>query len=136
PSSPARGASPDHYGNVVRALLAGRLVPVLGAGVNVGGDEGRALPGLAEVAAHLADSFDCPPGHEANLARISEYVALTRGVGPLYDELHALYDRDYDPGPAHRLLADAATRLRERGLPRPLIVSTNFDVALERAFSE
>lgn len=135
PSAPRRSEGADRYGDVVKALTGGRLVPVLGAGVNLGGD-GRALPGLAEVAAYLAGCFDCPPGHDRDLARVSEYVALTKGVGPLYDELHALYDRDYEPGPAHRLLANAASRLRERGLPCPLIVSTNFDVALERAFSE
>ena len=136
PSVPARSATTDHYGDVVKALLGGRLVPVLGAGVNIGGDGAHALPGLAEVAAFLAESFECPPGHERDLARVSEYVALTKGVGPLYDQLHALYDRDYEPGAAHRLLADSAARLRERGLPRPLIVTTNFDVSLERAFSE
>ena len=136
PSVPTRSATTDHYGDVVKALLGGRLVPVLGAGVNIGGDGAHALPGLAEVAAFLAESFECPPGHERDLARVSEYVALTKGVGPLYDELHALYDRDYEPGAAHRLFADSAARLRERGLPHSLIVTTNFDVSLERAFSE
>ena len=126
----------DHYGDVVKALLGGRLVPVLGAGVNVQADGGDGLPALAEVASYLAECFDYPPEHERDLARISEYVSLTRGVGPLYDELHALYDRDYEPGPVHRVLADVARLLRERDLPRQLIVTTNFDVALERAFSE
>jgi len=135
PEAPAR-PSEDHYGNVVKAFLAGRLVPVLGAGVNLDGDGGDGLPALAEVASYLAECFDYPPEHERDLARISEYVALTKGVGPLYDELHMLYDRDYEPGPAHRLLADVARLLRERGLPRQLIVTTNFDLALERAFSE
>ena len=125
----------DHYGEVVKALLAGRLAFVLGAGVNLSGD-GRGLPALAEVASYLAESFGCPPEHERDLARISQYVALTKGVGPLYDELHALYDRDYEPGPVHRLLARVAGLLRERGLSRPLIVTTNFDLALERALSE
>ena len=52
------------------------------------------------------ERFDCPPEHARSLARISEYVALTKGVGPLYDELHALFDHDYEPGVAHRLLAE------------------------------
>ena len=44
-----------------------------------------------------------------------------KGVGPLYDELHDLLDRDYDPGPVQRALADvAALRLREREAPRQL----------------
>jgi DNA-binding SARP family transcriptional activator len=124
----------DHYGAVADAILAGRLIPVLGAGVNsADGDELPARPGLVEVAAHLAERFACPPEHERDLARISEYVALTRGVGPLYDELHAIFDQDVAPGPVHRLVADAAVVQRARGAPRPLIVTTNFDLAVEHA---
>ena len=127
----------DHYQDVVGALLAGRLVVVLGAGVNrKNGTGGRTLPELPDVAAYLAERFDCPPEHERDLARISEYVALTKGIGPLYDELHALFDHDYEPGAAHRLLAETMSLLRQRATPRPLIVTTNFDVALERAFTE
>ena len=37
----------DHYAEVVKALLAGRLVPVLGTGVN---RDGRPSPGLDEIA--------------------------------------------------------------------------------------
>ena len=121
----------DHYAEVVKALLAGRLVPVLGTGANFDGG----IPGLDEIAAYLADCFDYQPeGRE--LARVSEYVALMKGVGPLYDELHDLLDRDYDPGPVQRSLADMAQVLRERGASRQLIVTTNLDLALERAFAD
>jgi DNA-binding SARP family transcriptional activator len=125
----------DHFADVVKALLAGRLVPVLGGGVNVSAD-GEALPGPSELAAHLAGCFDCPPERAHDLASVAEYVTLTKGVGPLYDELHALFDRDYAPGPVHRLLAEVAAELREGGAPQQLIVTTNFDEALERAFRE
>jgi DNA-binding SARP family transcriptional activator len=125
----------DHFADVVKALLTGRLVPVLGGGVNVSAD-GEALPGPSELAGHLAGCFDCPPERAHDLASVAEYVTLTKGVGPLYDELHALFDRDYAPGPVHRLLAEAAADLREGGAPQQLIVTTNFDEALERAFRE
>ena len=93
PGSSTVGLADDHYAEVVKALLAGRLVPVLGTGANFDGG----IPGLDEIAAYLADCFDYQPeGRE--LARVSEYVALMKGVGPLYDELHDLLDRDYDPG--------------------------------------
>jgi DNA-binding SARP family transcriptional activator len=121
----------DHYADVVKALLAGRLVPVLGTGTNFDGS----IPGLDEIATYLADCFDYQP-ESRELARVSEYVALMKGVGPLYDELHDLLDRDYDPGPVQRSLADVARVLRERGAPRQLIVTTNLDLALERAFSD
>ena len=121
----------DHYAEVVKALLAGRLVPVLGTGVNRDG----AIPGLDEIAGYLADSFDYPPANR-DLARVSEYVALMKGVGPLYDELHDLLDRDYDAGPVHRALAELAAAIGAHDAPRQLIVTTNYDVALERAFAE
>jgi DNA-binding SARP family transcriptional activator len=121
----------DHYAEVVKALLSGRLVPVLGTGTHADG----AVPGLDEIAAYLADFFDYPPTSR-ELARVSEYVALMKGVGPLYDELHDLLDRDYDAGPVHCSLAAVAKTLGSSGAPRQLIVTTNYDLALERAFAD
>jgi DNA-binding SARP family transcriptional activator len=139
------GPSPaDHYADVLKGLLTSRLVPVLGPGVFLSGRPEEAiwdellatfLPGDAEVAAHLARLFDCPP-EVVGLARVSEYVAVTRGVGPLYDELHALFDRDYPPGPAHRLLASLPPLLRARGLPCQLIITSGYDATLEHAFAD
>ena len=100
--------------------MAGRLVTVLGAGVNRRNGAGGELPTLGELAAHLAERFDMPPGHEPDLARVSQYVALTKGVGPLYDELHALLDHDLEPGPAHHLVAATAAIAARAGLPRQL----------------
>jgi hypothetical protein len=82
------------------------------------------------VAAYLGQQFDCQP---ARLAQTSQYVAVTRGSGPLYDELHSLYDAEFDPSPAHRLIARLPAVLRERGAPQLLVVTTNYDLALERA---
>ena len=128
----------DHFGEVVSAFLAGRLVVIVGAGVNHLGERahGDGLPGPAEVAAHLASCFDCPPEHARDLALVAEYVALTRGVGPLYDELHTLFERDSAPGPVHRTLAELAGLLRARGGSNQLVVTNNFDDVLEQAFRE
>jgi DNA-binding SARP family transcriptional activator len=123
------GPVDDHYAEVVKAMLSGRLVPVLGTGAHFDG----VIPGLDEIASYLADCFDYAPTNR-ELARVSEYVALMKGVGPLYDELHDLLDRDYVPGPVHRSLAEVATTLGNSGGPRQLIVTTNYDLALERAF--
>jgi SIR2-like domain len=127
----------DHVGDVVTALLGGRLVLIVGAGVNHPSERAEeGLPSPAEVATHLAKCFDCPPEHVRDLAHVAEYVALTKGVGPLYDELHTLFDRDCPPGPVHRSLAELAGMLRRRGGPHQLIVTTNFDDVLEQAFRE
>ena len=121
----------DHYAEVVKALLAGRLVPVLGTGVNRDG----ATPGSTRSPA-TSPTRSTIRRRTEDLARVSEYVALMKGVGPLYDELHDLLDRDYDAGPVHRALAELACCDRRASAPRQLIVTTNYDVALERAFAE
>jgi DNA-binding SARP family transcriptional activator len=121
-----------HYRELVDALFAGRLVPVLGAGAHADTQHGRngIAPGVDDAADYLARQFDCQP---ARLAQISQYVEVTRGSGPLYDELHSLYDADFDPSPAHRLVARLPALLRERGAAQLLVVTTNYDLALERA---
>jgi hypothetical protein len=67
---------------------------------------------------------------------VSQYVAVTHGIGPLYDELHELYCRDYPPSPVHRSLAALAPLLRARGLPLQTLVTTSYDATLERAFGD
>jgi hypothetical protein len=58
------------------------------------------------------------------------------GSGPLYEELRSLFDVDYRPTPVHDFLAGLPAVLRERTHPPryQLIVTTNYDDALERAF--
>jgi DNA-binding SARP family transcriptional activator len=132
----SRVTAADHFGEALQALLAGRLVPVLGPAVHRPAEANgipAVPPGLAAAAAHLARAFDCPP--DQALTRVSQYVSVTRGVGPLYDELHALFGRPYPPGPIHHTLASLPPLLRERGLPQQLIVTTGYDHTVERAFA-
>jgi DNA-binding SARP family transcriptional activator len=114
----------DEEGEIVRAVLAGRVVPVIG------------LDGAGDLAEHLARAFAVPDDRPIDLARISQYVATMQGSGPLYDELHARFEAAVEPGPLHRFLARLPVLLRERGAPHQLIVTTNYDLALERAFEE
>jgi DNA-binding SARP family transcriptional activator len=114
----------DEEGEIVEALLAGRVVPVLG------------IDDAGELAAHLVQAFGVPKDSPVDLARISQYVATMRGSGPLYDALHDLFEAAIEPGPLYRFLARLPLLLRERGAPYQLIVSTNYDLALEQAFEE
>ena len=76
---PAAASAPaEHFPEVVKAILAGRLVPVLGSDVG-------------ELAARLAEHF-AYPGETAELTRVSQYVAMMQGSGPLWDELHTLLE--------------------------------------------
>jgi len=131
PATRSGASRDDHYAEILRAIAAGRLVPVLGPAASAAG-----LPPLAEVAAHLAKLFKTPAEHDGELTRVSQHVALTQGVGPLYDELHELLGGEFEPGPIHRFFADLAGVLRARGEPQPLLVTTAFDHALERAFAD
>jgi DNA-binding SARP family transcriptional activator len=97
-AAPAPRRNGDQLGDVVKALLGGRIVLVLGSGAN-GGDR---PPGSDEIASHLARSFDCPPEHARDLAHVAQYVSLVKGAGPLYDELHSLYEQDRRPAAPHQ----------------------------------
>ena len=120
----AQPTAPDRFKDVVAAMLGGRLVPVLATDV-------------AELAAHLAERFEYPSSNDAALPRIAQYVAIMNGSGPLYDEMHALLSRqDVPPTHVHRFLAALPPLLREREVPHQLIVTTSYDLTLERAFLE
>jgi DNA-binding SARP family transcriptional activator len=121
----APGTAPpaeDHFEEVLRVLFGGRVVTVLGADV-------------AELATRLAERFDYSE-NGGGLPRVAQYVAVMKGSGPLYDELHALLDTEASPTAVHRFFASAASVLRERGAPHQLIVTTSYDLALETAFLE
>jgi DNA-binding SARP family transcriptional activator len=124
----------DHHAAVVRATLAGRLVPVLGPSLAVAPETGAAPE--EELVERLARAFDLPAEATAGPATACEYVALTAGVGALYDELHDGIAAAAAPGPAHRFLAGLPPLLRSQGTPHQLIVSAGFDGALEQAFAD
>jgi hypothetical protein len=161
----------QHYDMLIKEIIAGRVVPFLGAGANRCGrpaeapwQHGQYLPDGSELAACLAKYSSYPPSEiqvlcpicnstlvhcpsckpkevhlvekTQDLLRVSQYVAVTTGSGPLYEELHALFDADYPPTLLHEFLATIPAVLHEKGYPLPyqLIVTTNYDDVLERAF--
>jgi hypothetical protein len=133
----------QHYVNLIDAMISGRVVPFLGAGANLcGRPKGKVwksasdpyLPTGSELSAYLAHKHNCAPG--TDLARISQDVTLLSGTGGLFGSLHELFDRDYSPTSLHQLLAGFPSLLAAKGLPPryQLIVTTNYDDVLERAF--
>lgn len=126
PAGSTKAADEDHATEVIRALLAGRLIPVLGPGTG----------SVENIADRLAESFECPPESRGDLTRVSQYIAVTRGVGPLYDELHELFAEESEPTSVHRLFARVPPILRARGAQQELLVTASYGRALERAFEE
>ena len=121
PGQPAARRDPDHAEAVVDALLAGGLVVALGPATNGNGD--RQDQALSE---QLARRFSRPADRAGDLSRVCEYVALTHGVGPLYDELRRLHDHDDAAGSGEQALAVVTARLLELGAPPPLFVTAAF----------
>jgi hypothetical protein len=136
-----------HFQKVVRKMRSGIVVPLLGAGVNLSGrpkDVGfrwdselhRFLPNGKELASWLVENFDYYPELEKieDLLRVSQFLELKEGGGELYQRLHDLFDADYPPSPLHTFLAELQPILRSQGRGAQVIMTTNYDDALERAF--
>jgi hypothetical protein len=137
-----------HYRLVANETKAGRVVPFLGAGANLCGRPEEVtwrpgqfdwLPNGKELSSYLAEIFSYKGRNEDDLLRVSQYVALTVGAFPLYSELRSLFNGDYPPTALHRFLAETPEILRRHrpnAPPYQLIVTTNYDDVLERAFRD
>ena len=118
-----------HYDAIIKTIVEGRVVPFIGEGANLCGRPadrkwtcGRSdtLPSNAELAEHLARNFEYPPSAPLDLVRVSEYVSVVSGSGPLYEELHSLFDADYEPTPLHRFFASLPASCGRRDIPRAI----------------
>ncbi|MGO9489660.1 MAG: SIR2 family protein [Solirubrobacteraceae bacterium] len=133
PPVPTVAAPEDaHYEAVLDYMIReGSVVPVLGAGVR------GSIPDAEQLAAHLAQTFRIALASE-DLAEVAQQVEVT--VGPAFLEkaiLEALTPQP-DPNAVHRFLASFPRRLREMGGEEryQMIVTANYDSALEQAFEE
>jgi hypothetical protein len=126
---------------VARCIAERSVVAVLGSGANAVDREAPwqsdagSLPDTAELARHLARLFRI--GSETDdLARVSEHVSLTEGRVDLHRTLRdLLINSDGAPTSAHGSVAGVPGGLRDRGREcYQLVVTTNYDTALERAF--
>jgi hypothetical protein len=135
----------EHYDSVIDSLMEGELVPFFGAGVNMCGrpedatwGPGQYLPSGAELASYLANRFSYPWAESGgDLLRVSQYVALVRGDGPLNKRLREIFIETYPPTSLHEFFA-RLPKVIEKKTGRPahqLIVTTNYDDVMEHAFA-
>jgi hypothetical protein len=132
----------DHYWRVASRVLDGYVIPFLGAGANLAErppntawERGKYLPSGAELAELLARRSRYPETPD-DLLRVSQYVDAMFGEGVLYQYLHQTFNEDYPSNHLHRLLAQLSGTLRDRGTRCQVIMTTNYDDALERAFRD
>jgi hypothetical protein len=135
----------EHYDSVIDSLEEGELVPFFGAGVNMCGRPantkwslGHYLPSGGELADYLANKFNYPWPETHDLLRVSQYVALMRGVGPLNKRLREIFIAEYPPTPLHKFFARLPKVLEQKTgrASHQLIVTTNYDDVMEHAFGE
>lgn len=132
PSEPASQAAPEidppddhHYQEVTKYMAEeGTVVPVLG-------------PDADDLAAILSGRLR-PGSGSLDVAEAAQYVYVTSGRPDLYRTLKQVLSVEREPGPVHRFLARFPGTLERLGLPKryQLIVTTNYDTQLERAFDE
>ena len=127
------------YGIIANQLKQGSIIPFLGAGASLSGrpadskwDDKTAtfLPSAKELANRLAEDSglpSCDPYDCDDLSKVSSYYAeVSADRAALRGTLHQTLDRDYQIGAIHRFLADVD--------PPLLVVTTNYDDLIERAF--
>ncbi|MBV9416932.1 MAG: SIR2 family protein [Solirubrobacterales bacterium] len=144
--SEATAPAPDerHFETVVSYLTDQEgVVPVLGLDVNADPPAqapqfgAELLPTAEGLAADLAERFGLE-FDPLDLAKVAQHVYLTCGSPDLHRSLKRLLPIEAEPSAVHRFLAAFPGRLDELGMERryQMIVTTNYDVALERAFDQ
>ena len=133
-----------HYSLVADLLASGEVVPFFGAGANLCDRPDEAHVGARPLSHRAASSSPArsrsasryPDPDDLDLLRVSQYVDAILGEGQLYRYLHAVFDADYPPSSLHRLFARLPALLRENGRPQLLVLTTNYDDLIERAFAD
>src|SRR5215218_673374 len=136
------------YSWIRTELLAGRVIPFLGSGasltprtpkdapwrtqINAARNEWSIayIPTAGELAAYLANTVDFPDKRK-DLAKVAQYFDARLGRGPLNRELNHIFNADYPYSSLHVHLAQVAKHNHPL-----LIVTTNYDDLIERAFDD
>jgi hypothetical protein len=132
-----------HYLVLSDLIMAGEVVPFLGAGANMcdrpdetAWESGQFLPSGAELANALAERSRYPAQDRFDLLRVSQYVDAVLGERQLYRYLRSIFDVDYPPSSLHVFLSKLPAVSAENGSPQPLVITTNYDDLVERALIE
>jgi hypothetical protein len=143
----------SHFEDVAKDILQRKVIPFLGAGASLcDRDETTAwkpgnsdfLPSSRELTYFLARQYRYPKKETKELTRVAQYAVVKKGLGSLYETLQGIFGKPYQPTSLHRFLARLPALLRRRGQKLPehpyrqrlVMVTTNYDDLLERAFDD
>ena len=148
-----------HFKDVSKAILRGKVVVFLGAGVNLCNRPPGAtwtirrkdlFPSGGELAEALADELhrpepircvnpSCPhPQPERDLPKVSQEIVTHLDDGELRETVHSVFDANPPLTPVHNFIAALGPTMKpNRTEDRyPLVVTTNYDDMMERAYQE
>lgn len=116
------------WDTLVDELKKQTLVPFLGAGASLRFDGATGLPTGGSLAEMLAEECKYPGKDKFDLLRVAQYYAFRRGEMRLRSSLHEkLSLKEVKPGQVHNTIAS---------WPVNVVLTTNFDNLMERAFSK
>ena len=155
-----------HFKFLAKAILERSVIPFLGAGANLCDrseseideewdlSQNEHLPSGKQLTRYLASEYFYPAtdNERQELTRVSQYAAVYAGLGSLYEKLHGIFNKNYQLTSLHQFIAKLPSFLRakaqnnsddqaQQGITdntreRLVVVTTNYDDLLERAFDE
>jgi hypothetical protein len=147
PASTSSAEELERYCRTIsRNIAAATVIPFLGAGANLCGRPQGVdwlrdgyFPNGRELTSHFVEKYEYPPNEDRTLIRVSQYVDLINGgEADLFADLRTVFRPSREPTELHRFLATQPRCHREKRLPPPwkMILTTNYDDMLERAFAK
>lgn len=109
-------------------LEDGLVLPFLGSAASL--ISSPSPPTAVDLAKKLIEETEFPANELLDLPKVAQYLKSVGGAGPLYNKLHAIFDVNFGVSKLHDYLATVA---RHKPL---LIITTNYDDLIERAFAE
>ena len=140
-ATPSGNVDETHFDVLIKSMYEGRVALILGSDINAAGRSagpGSAeshLPTHAEVAYRLSELMQVT-ADGPDLAAVAQATSALVGEGGLHDALHEILAVEPSPTVLHRFVARLHMSFERSGFvrPVPVIVTTAYDDALERAF--
>jgi hypothetical protein len=122
-------------------IARGRVIPFLGAAANLAERPRESdwqrdgfLPNTRELTRLLAERSIYADDRRLDLLRVAQYLELELGEDSLFEAIRESLTGKSEPNAIHHYLATRRQRTGSEINPWPIIVTTNYDDMIERAF--